>query len=77
MRLLIDDLGSWRLPRRNLRPRSWQPGAQVAFFMPMIHLPFRGRTNLRNHRKLVVIDSRIAITGGMNAWRGLTWVHPR
>ena len=37
--------------------------------MPMLHLPFRGRANLRNHRKIVVADSQIAITGGMNlAW---------
>jgi len=41
-------------------------GAKVAFFMPMLHLPFRGRTNLRNHRKIVVVDGRHALTGGMN-----------
>ena len=37
--------------------------------MPVLHAPFRGRANLRNHRKLVVVDGRIALTGGMNlAW---------
>ncbi len=37
--------------------------------MPVLHVPFRGRANLRNHRKLLVFDGRIAITGGMNlAW---------
>jgi cardiolipin synthase len=36
--------------------------------MPVVNL-FRGRANLRNHRKLVVVDSRSAVTGGMNlAW---------
>jgi cardiolipin synthase len=34
--------------------------------MPVIHIPFRGRANLRNHRKLVVVDNRRAIIGGMN-----------
>ena len=34
--------------------------------MPVIHLPFRGRANLRNHRKIVVVDNRRAIIGGMN-----------
>jgi cardiolipin synthase len=37
--------------------------------MPVFHAPFRGRANLRNHRKLVVVDSRVALSGGMNlAW---------
>jgi cardiolipin synthase len=65
VRLLLDDVGSWRVGRRFLAPLI-EAGARVAFFMPMLHLPFRGRTNLRNHRKLVVVDDRIAITGGMN-----------
>ncbi len=65
VRLLIDDLGSWRLPRRNLRPLI-AAGARVAFFMPVLHVPFRGRANLRNHRKLIVIDGRTSLTGGMN-----------
>jgi len=65
VRLLLDDVGSWRVGRRFLAPLV-AAGAKVAFFMPMLHLPFRGRTNLRNHRKLVVVDGRIAITGGMN-----------
>jgi cardiolipin synthase len=37
--------------------------------MPMLHIPFRGRANLRNHRKLIIVDSEIALAGGMNlAW---------
>jgi cardiolipin synthase A/B len=65
VRLLIDDLGSWRLPRRKLAPLT-QAGAQVAFFMPVFHVPLRGRANLRNHRKLMVVDGRTCLTGGMN-----------
>ena len=65
VRLLIDDLGSWRLPRRKLAPLT-QAGAQVAFFMPVFHVPFRGRANLRNHRKLIVVDGQTCLTGGMN-----------
>lgn len=34
--------------------------------MPMIHLPFRGRANLRNHRKLLICDNQAAVLGGMN-----------
>jgi cardiolipin synthase A/B len=68
VRLLIDDVGSWRLRRRTLAPLI-DAGARVAFFMPVLHVPFRGRANLRNHRKLIMVDNRIALTGGMNlAW---------
>jgi cardiolipin synthase len=68
VRILLDDVGSWRVGRRYLAPLL-KEGARVAYFMPMLHIPFRGRANLRNHRKIVVVDSRKAITGGMNlAW---------
>ncbi len=32
----------------------------------MFNPPFRGRANLRNHRKMVIVDRRAAIVGGMN-----------
>jgi cardiolipin synthase len=68
VRLLIDDWGSWRVRRWSLAPLI-EAGAEVSHFMPVFHAPFRGRANLRNHRKLVVVDGRIALTGGMNlAW---------
>ena len=68
VRLLLDDVGSWRVRRRFLA-RLVDAGAQVAYFMPMLHIPFRGRANLRNHRKLVIVDNCIALAGGMNlAW---------
>jgi cardiolipin synthase len=65
VRLLLDSVGSWRVNRRFLAPLT-EAGARVAFFMPVIHVPFRGRANLRNHRKIVVVDNRRAMIGGMN-----------
>lgn len=65
VRVLLDDVGSWRLPRRVLRPLV-EAGGEVAWFMPVLHKPFRGRTNLRNHRKIVVADGSVALAGGMN-----------
>jgi cardiolipin synthase len=65
VRLLLDDVGSWRVKRRFLNPLI-EAGGKVAFFMPVIHRPFQGRANLRNHRKLAVADGRVALTGGMN-----------
>ncbi len=67
VRVLIDSFGSWRLSRRFLAPLV-ASGGEVASSMPVFNL-LRGRANLRNHRKLVVVDSRSALTGGMNlAW---------
>ena len=34
--------------------------------MPMLHIPFRGRANLRNHRKMMLVDQRVGVVGGMN-----------
>ena len=65
VRLLLDSVGSWRVGRRTLAPML-EAGARVAWFMPVIHIPFRGRANLRNHRKIVVVDDRHALAGGMN-----------
>ncbi len=68
VRLLLDSVGSWRIGRHYLAPLL-KAGAHVAYFMPVLHIPFRGRANLRNHRKIVVVDSRIALSGGMNLAR--------
>ena len=41
-------------------------GATVAAFFPL-RFPFgRVRLNLRNHRKILVVDGRLGFTGGMN-----------
>jgi cardiolipin synthase len=63
--LLLDALGSVKVDRRFLAPLH-AAGGQTAFFMPMLRLPLRGRANLRNHRKMVIVDGRAAIVGGMN-----------
>jgi cardiolipin synthase len=68
VRLLLDALGSFRVSRKSLRLFT-AGGGRHAFFMPMIHLPFRGRANLRNHRKIVIADGATAIVGGMNIAR--------
>ncbi len=65
VRILIDDVGSWRLKRRVIEPLI-QAGGEVAWFMPLLHIPFRGRSNLRNHRKILIVDGEEALTGGMN-----------
>jgi cardiolipin synthase A/B len=63
--LLLDALGSMRISKKFLSPLL-KAGGHVAFFMPMIHWPFRGRANLRNHRKMIICDNQTAVIGGMN-----------
>ena len=63
--LMLDALGSVKISRTFLAPLL-EAGGRVAFFMPMIHWPFQGRANLRNHRKMLVCDNHTAVMGGMN-----------
>lgn len=65
VRLLLDDFLRLRAPRALLAELE-RAGGRVERFMPLVHLPFRARTNLRNHRKIAVFDGERAIVGGMN-----------
>ncbi len=65
VRLLLDGVGSFLLRRETIR-RLREYGVQVRWFIPVLHRPFRGRTNLRNHRKLVIADGNRLWTGGRN-----------
>jgi cardiolipin synthase len=68
-RAMADDLGS----RAMIRSRHWQAmrtaGVRVAAGLPIgnpLLRPFEGRIDLRNHRKIVVIDDRITYCGSQN-----------
>ncbi|MBI5844636.1 MAG: PLDc N-terminal domain-containing protein [Deltaproteobacteria bacterium] len=66
VRLLLDAFGSMGLSSAFLSPLT-EAGGGTAFFMPMMRLPFsRGRSNLRNHRKMLIVDRKAAVMGGMN-----------
>lgn len=65
VRVLIDGVGekySWPLASRLLRER----GVPVALFIPPRLFPPDLHMNLRNHRKILVIDGTLGFTGGMN-----------
>lgn len=64
--LLIDALGASFLSRTPNLKVFKENGGKTTFFMPMLHWPFQGRANLRNHRKIFLVDSQMAILGGMN-----------
>jgi cardiolipin synthase len=65
VRLLIDSYGSLFTSNRFLRPLT-QAGGHVARFMPMLPVRRNWSLNLRNHRKIFVVDGRKASIGGMN-----------
>ena len=65
VKLLIDSLGSIWTRRHALR-KLRAAGGEVGWFLPMVHFRRRAAAHLRNHRKLIVIDDRVAFVGGMN-----------
>ena len=65
VRLLLDSFGSLNLDDEFLAPLE-DAGVQVGWFLPIrLLLPGR-RLNLRNHRKIIVVDGHVGFTGGVN-----------
>jgi cardiolipin synthase len=65
VRVLIDDLGArydWPTIVGPLR----RAGVLVSRFMPTLTPGWLPYLNLRNHRKILVVDGRVGFTGGMN-----------
>jgi cardiolipin synthase len=63
--VLIDGIGemySWSKPSKLLQRR----GVNVGRFLPPRLIPPSIYVNLRNHRKLLVVDNKVAYAGGMN-----------
>ncbi|WP_066188237.1 MULTISPECIES: cardiolipin synthase [Gracilibacillus] len=65
VRFLYDDLGS-RSFRRKLIKKMRQAGAEVEGFFPPLIPKVNLKINHRNHRKIAVIDGKIAYIGGFN-----------
>jgi cardiolipin synthase len=65
VRLLYDAMGSYRLHRWTLQPLR-EAGGQCREFLPLNPLRRRIQVNMRDHRKILVVDGRVAFTGGLN-----------
>ncbi len=64
-RVLIDAVGGGGTLRATMRALR-ELGVKAAVFQPVL-LPWRTRfMNLRNHRKVLVVDGSVGFTGGMN-----------
>ena len=65
VRLLYDAIGSYRTPARMLAPLL-AAGGKATLFLPIAILRRRFQVNLRNHRKVLVVDGSIGFIGGLN-----------
>jgi cardiolipin synthase len=70
VRLLADAFGSRQLIRSEHWREMRESGCEVRVALPVgnpLWTAIRGRVDLRNHRKLMVVDNRIAWCGSQNA----------
>jgi len=70
VRLLADALGSRRLIRSDHWRQMEKSGCEVRVALPVgnpLWTAIRGRVDLRNHRKLMIVDDRIVWCGSQNA----------
>ncbi len=71
-RVLLDAVGARRLPD-GLVARMRDAGARVELFHPPSHPPHPGRINNRTHRRAIVADGVVGLTGGVGIaeeWEG-------
>lgn len=67
VKLIYDSVGSKKTRRKFFRELEKAGGEVAEFFPPFMHIRMINlKINYRNHRKIVVIDGKIAYTGGIN-----------
>lgn len=80
VRLLIDTQGSRRIGNRALR-EYLKAGGKVGYFFPprlyKLGIKIGLNLNYRNHRKIIVIDEKVAYTGGYNIGNEYCDMNPR
>ncbi|MET0262462.1 MAG: cardiolipin synthase [Rariglobus sp.] len=75
VRVLLDEIGCIMLPSSYFQPLI-DAGGEFSWFLTISPRRHRYLFNLRNHRKLQVIDGRIAFVGGMNVGREYQGLDP-
>jgi len=66
VRLIFDGFGSIMRISRKYRSRLKKAGIHYHYFLDLRHWKSQWRINYNNHKKIVVIDGKIAYLGGMN-----------
>ncbi len=76
VRLLYDDVGSWKAKNRFFREMK-EAGIEVYPFGEVKFAALSQRVNYRNHRKVVIVDGEVGYIGGMNVaeryYNGVSW----
>lgn len=65
VRVLVDDIGA-RYSRVRTTRLLAEAGVPVVTFLPTLQPRWFQEANLRNHRKLLLVDGRVGFTGGIN-----------
>lgn len=65
VRMIYDDVGSWSIGS-SFCNKMRSAGIEIKRFMPVVFPWLTSNVNYRNHRKIIVIDGRVAFTGGVN-----------
>ncbi|MCD8508553.1 MAG: cardiolipin synthase [Bacillus sp. (in: Bacteria)] len=65
VRFLYDPVGSWKLGKEYVEELK-EAGVHVVAFSPVRFPLFSHRINYRNHRKIIVVDTKYAFIGGLN-----------
>ncbi len=76
VRFLYDSVGSYNLSRRLLRQLR-DAGGRASSFLPIFNPLYKMRVNLRNHRKILVVDGKVGFTGGLNIGDEYLGMHPK
>lgn len=63
VRMIIDDFGSPQLSKHQKRFEN--TGIEFQIFLP-VHFTSLANSNFRNHRKILIVDAKIAFVGGIN-----------
>lgn len=76
VRVIYDDLGSWRLKRTTIRDMK-KAGIKMQSFFKIRFPYFTSKINYRNHRKILILDGKVGYLGGFNIadryTKGLEW----
>ncbi len=65
IRMIYDGIGSFSLSKTYLK-KLIEIGVEVYPFLPFKFGRFLSSLNYRNHRKIIVVDGKVAFTGGIN-----------
>ena len=79
-RAMADDLGSRAMVRSEHWAAMAEAGVRLAVALPigfLLSRPLKGRIDMRNHRKIVVVDNRVTYCGSNNCADAAFAIKPR